>query len=146
MNDRTAKHSTFVIEQYYKHSPARVFAAWAGQAAKAGWFPQADEFDFRVGGRELNRGGPPGGPVYIFDACYQEIVTDRRIVYSYTMDMDGRRISVSVTTVELETVDGGTRLIYTEQGVFLDDLDTPEQREHGTRVLMDRLSNFLDNQ
>ena len=62
MSERSAKHSTFVIERNYKHSPARVFAAWAGQAAKASWFPKADEFDFRVGGREFNRGGPPGGP------------------------------------------------------------------------------------
>lgn len=146
MNNRTAKHSTFVIERNYKHSPGRVFAAWAGQAAKAGWFPKAEEFDFRVGGREFNRGGPPGGPVYTFDACYQEIVADRRIVYSYTLDMEDRRISVSVTTVEFETADNGTRLIYTEQGVFLDGLDTPEQREHGTRILLDRLGDALDSQ
>lgn len=146
MNDRTAKHSTFVIERNYKHSPARVFAAWAGQSAKAGWFPKADEFDFRVDGREFNRGGPPGGPVFTFDACYQEIVADRRIVYSYTLDMEDRRISVSVTTVEFETSDSGTRLIYTEQGVFLDGLDTPEQREHGTRIMLDRLGDVLDSQ
>ncbi|MCJ8012181.1 SRPBCC family protein [Paenibacillus sp. KQZ6P-2] len=146
MNERSAKHSTFVIEKNYKHSPSRVFAAWAGQAAKAAWFPPANEFDFRVGGREFNRGGPPGGPVYTFDACYQEIVPDRRIVYSYTMDMEDRRISVSVTTVEFEFTDSGTRLIYTEQGVFLDGLDTPEQREHGTKVLLDRLGEALDNQ
>nr|WP_227011749.1 hypothetical protein [Paenibacillus lutimineralis] len=37
-------------------------------------------------------------------------------------------------------------LIYTEQGVFLDDLDTPEQREHGTKVLLDRLGDALDSQ
>jgi uncharacterized protein YndB with AHSA1/START domain len=146
MNDRIAKHSTFVIERSYKHSPARVFAAWAGRAAKADWFPKADEFDFRVGGREFNRGGPPGGPVYTFNACYQEIVADRRIVYSYTMDMEARRISVSVTTVEFESADSGTRLIYTEQGAFLDDLDTPELREHGTKVLLDRLGDALDSQ
>ncbi|MBW5469270.1 polyketide cyclase [Brevibacillus formosus] len=146
MSERSAKHSTFVIERHYKHSPARVFAAWAGQAAKASWFPKADEFDFRVGGREFNRGGPPGGPVYTFDACYQEIVQNERIVYSYTLDMEDKRMSVSVTTVEFDSVDGGTRLIYTEQGVFLDGLDTPEQREHGTKVMLDRLGEVLDGQ
>jgi uncharacterized protein YndB with AHSA1/START domain len=146
MNESSAKHSTFVIERNYKHSPNRVFAAWAGQAAKAGWFPKAEEFDFRVGGREFNRGGPPGGPVYTFDACYQEILPDKRIVYSYTMDMENTRISVSVTTVEFKSAAGGTRLIYTEQGVFLDGHDTPEQREHGTKALLDRLGVTLDNQ
>ncbi|UVI29520.1 SRPBCC family protein [Paenibacillus spongiae] len=146
MNEPSAKHSTFVIERNYKHSPARLFAAWAGQAAKAAWFPKADEFDFRVGGREYNRGGPPGGPIFTFDACYQEIVPDRRIVYSYTLDMEETRLSVSVTTVEFKPEDGGTRLIYTEQGVFLDGHDTPEQREHGTKIFLDKLGDVLDGQ
>src|SRR5690606_12920255 len=110
-------------------------AAWADPAAKSGWFPKADVFEFRVGGREFNRGGPPGGPVYTYDACYQDIVPDRRIVYSYVMDMEDRRMSVSVVTIEFAPEGDGTRLVYTEQGVFLDGLDTPEQREHGTKEL-----------
>ncbi|MFD0695442.1 SRPBCC family protein [Paenibacillus sp. GCM10027628] len=146
MNEPSANHSTFVIERNYKHSTARVFAAWAGQAAKAVWFPKADEFDFRVGGREYSRGGPPGGPVFTMDACYQEIVPDRRIVYSYTLDMDETRLSVSVTTVEFKPEDGGTRLVYTEQGVFLDGHDKPELREHGTKLLLDKLGDALDGQ
>ena len=58
------------------------------------------ELDFRVGGTETNRGGPPGGPVYTYEATYQDIVPDERIVYGYTMEADGTLISVSVTTVE----------------------------------------------
>lgn len=146
MNEPSAKHSTFVIERNYMHSPARVFAAWAGPAAKAAWFPKADEFDFRIGGREYVRGGPPGGPIYTQDACYQDIVPDRRIVYSYTLDMDETRLSVSVTTVEFKPEGDGTRLIFTEQGVFLDGHDTPEQREHGTKLLLDKLGEVLDGQ
>lgn len=146
MQEPSAKHATFVIERSYKHSPARVFAAWSDSAAKAAWFPKAEEFEFRVGGRELNRGRPPGGPLYTFDAHYQEIVPDKRIVYSYVMDMEDTRISVSVATVEFQTAEsGGTRLIFTEQGVFLDGHDTPEQREHGTKALLDRLDDVLDS-
>lgn len=146
MNEPSAKHSTFVIERNYMHSPARVFAAWAGAAAKAAWFPKADEFDFRIGGREYVRGGPPGGPIFTQDACFQDIVPDRRIVYSYTLDMDETRLSVSVTTVEFKPEGRGTRLIFTEQGVFLDGHDTPEQREHGTKLLLDKLGEVLDGQ
>jgi uncharacterized protein YndB with AHSA1/START domain len=143
MNERSAKHATFVIERNYAASPAQVFAAWADPTAKARWFPKADTFDFRVGGQESSRGGPAGGPVYSFDAQYQEIVPERRIVYSYVMDQDDTRISVSVATVEFKPSGAGTQLIFTEQGAFLDGHDTPEQREHGTRIMLDELDKQL---
>ncbi|MBW7455475.1 SRPBCC domain-containing protein [Paenibacillus sepulcri] len=143
MNERSAKHETFVIERTYDAVPERVFAAWADAEAKAQWFQSAAEFDFRVGGRESTRGGPPGGPVYSYDACYQEIVTGQRIVYTYSLDQDETRISVSVVTVEVEPAGSGTRLIYTEQGVYLDGHDSPAQREQGTHDLLDKLGDVL---
>ncbi|RED64699.1 uncharacterized protein YndB with AHSA1/START domain [Cohnella lupini] len=143
MNERSAKHAQFVIERIYGAKPDRVFAAWANAAWKAQWFQKAEEFDFRVGGREFSRGGPPGGPIYTFDANYQEIVEGRRIVYSYSLDQGSTRISVSVVTVELQAVESGTRLVYTEQGVFLDGHDKPEQREHGTNLMLDKLGEIL---
>ncbi|GIQ65972.1 activator of HSP90 ATPase [Paenibacillus cisolokensis] len=143
MNERSVQHSTFVIERQYEASPEQVFAAWADPSAKAQWFPKAEVFEFRVGGREFNHGGPPGGPIYTFDARYEDIVPDKRIVYSYVMDMDERRISASVVTVEFQRTETGTRLLYTEQGAFLDGLDAPEQREHGTKALLDKLGAVL---
>ncbi len=63
------------------------------------------------------------------------------------MHLDERRISVSLATVELKpagaTPDAGTRLIYTEQGAFLDGYDNAGQREHGTRALLDKLGEAL---
>ena len=50
------------------------------------------------------------------------------------------RISASVATVELTPDSRGTRMVYTEQGAFLDGHDTPAQREHGTRELLDNLA------
>ncbi|XOK62209.1 SRPBCC family protein [Paenibacillus elgii] len=146
MNERSVKYSTFVIEKNYNASPERVFSSWSDSSAKAQWFPKADEFDFRVGGREINRAGPPNGPIYTFDACYQEIVQDRRIVYTYTLDQGESRMSVSVTTVEIKQSGNGTQLIYTEQGAFFDGHDTPEQREHGTKFMLDKLGLELQNE
>jgi uncharacterized protein YndB with AHSA1/START domain len=147
MTTRTAQHATFVIERTYAAPPERVFALWASREAKARWFGMPDEdayqLDFRVGGAETNRGGPPDGLVYSFDAVYHDIVPDARIVYSYTMDAGADRISVSVTTVEFAGEGSGTRLTYTEQGVFLDGHDTPEVREGGTIALLDKLGNAL---
>src|ERR1019366_7007112 len=103
MTELSVTHDTFVIERTYGASPARVFRAWAEPAAKAQWVAGAEapgngyELDFRVGGREMNRGGPPDGPVYVFDARYHEIVDDERFVFTYDMYADGTCISVSMT-------------------------------------------------
>ncbi len=144
MSNRSAAHSTFVIERDYDASPARVFAAWGDANAKRQWFGAGGELelDFRRGGRE-HLEVAAGGAVYTYDALYEDIVPDERIVYTYNMHRDGVRISVSVSTVELLADGEGTHLRYTEQGVFLDGEDKPELREHGTRELLDKLADAL---
>jgi uncharacterized protein YndB with AHSA1/START domain len=125
-----------------------VFDAWADPTAKRRWFGGSPdhELDFRIGGREVNRGGPPGGPVYAYEALYYDIVPGERIVYAYEMYMDDTRISVSVATVEFSPAGTGTRLLFTEQGAFLDGHDTPEQREHGTSGLLEKLGDTLERE
>ncbi len=146
MSNRSATHSTFVIERNYDAAPARVYAAWADVNAKGQWFgpggEQAHELDFREGGREHFQAAVKA-VVYSYDALYEDIVQDQRIVYTYNMRRDGVRISVSVTTVELLADGDGTALRYTEQGVFLDGEDQPELREHGTKELLDKLGEAL---
>lgn len=144
MNKRFVTHGTFVVERMYAAPAERVYHAWADPVAKAKWFSKADIFDFKVGGREYSVGGPPEGPIFTFDACYQELVPDQRIVYTYTLDSDDIRMSVSITTVEFIEVEGGTKLIFTEQGAFFDGHDTPEAREHGTNILLDNLGKAIE--
>jgi uncharacterized protein YndB with AHSA1/START domain len=143
-------HDTFVIERIYPVPVTRVFEAWAEPALKARWFAGSADalgagynLDFRVGGREVNRGGPPGGPIYTYDSEFRDIVPEQRIVYTYEMHADEARISVSVATVEFRNLDATTQLILTEQGVFLDGHDTAAQREEGTRSLLDSLAGLL---
>jgi uncharacterized protein YndB with AHSA1/START domain len=150
MRKRSAHHATFIIERSFKASPERVFNAFADPAAKAMWFAGPDEwektrqdFDFRVGGRECLSGGPKGGTIHYFDAVYQDIVPDERIVYTYDMHLDDKRISVSLATVEFRPEGGGTRLIITEQGVFLDGYDDAGSREQGTHWLLGKLAASL---
>jgi len=146
MSRRSTEHSTFVIERTYPVPPARVFQAWASREAKARWFACHDDWersghtlDFRVGGRETLDSRPPGAEVHRFDALFHDIVPDQRIVFSYDLYIGERRVSVSLTTIELEPVDRGTRLLFTEQGVFLDGLSDPVEREEGTRAGLDNL-------
>jgi uncharacterized protein YndB with AHSA1/START domain len=151
MSERSIQHATFVVERTYSAPPPQVFNAWADPAAKARWFAGSDEetgdyeLDFRVGGRELSRGASDG-QVYTYEARYQDIVPDHRIVYAYDMYRDETRISVSLATVELKAEEAGTRLIYTEQGAFLDGEDKPEYREQGTGSLLDALGSELQHQ
>jgi uncharacterized protein YndB with AHSA1/START domain len=150
MTDRSVTHASFVIERTYDAPPARVFEACSDPAIKKRWFVGPDnwdksdyQLDFRVGGEETVTGGPDGGPVFTYRATIQDIVTDHRIVSTYEMAMDGKRISVSVATVEVTPEGSGTRLTLTEQDAFLDGLDNVEAREHGTRELLDNLGAML---
>ena len=150
MTRSTVAHDTFVIERTYPVPVAQTFRAWADPLLKARWFAGSAEalgatydLDFRVGGREVNRGGPPGGPVYTYEAEFRDIVPEERIVYTYEMHADDARISVSVATILFDSHDGTSQLVLTEQGVFLDGLDTVVQREEGTRSLLDSLAAFL---
>ncbi len=152
MTRSTVVHETFVIERTFNVPVAQTFQAWADPLLKARWFAGAIEalgagyeLDFRVGGHELNRGGPPGGPVYTYESEFRDIIPEQRIVYTYEMHADDARISVSVATVLFSGHDATTQLVLTEQGVFLDGLDTAAQREEGTRSLLDSLAVSMDS-
>lgn len=88
VTDHTVTHATFTVERAYAAPPARVFAAWSDPAAKASWFAGPEpvhELDFRVGGRETNRGRHPDGTLMTFASVYHDIVADQRIVYASTL-------------------------------------------------------------
>jgi uncharacterized protein YndB with AHSA1/START domain len=150
MTQSTVAHDTFVVERTYDAPVKLVFEAWADPKLKARWFVGSGEalgasydLDFRVGGREAFRGGPPGGTVHRYESRYHDIVPEQRIVYAYEMYADEARISVSVATVEFHRVGVETRLVLTEQGVFLDGQDTAAQREEGTRSFLESLAACL---
>ena len=147
MTERSVIHATFTLKREYPAGPARVFAAWADPTAKARWFGAPDgehELDFRVGGREVNRGRHAGGPLLTFEARYEDIVAGERIVYSSTLSAGDTLSTVSLTTVEFGPADdGGTRLLLTEQGTFLDGHEDPSWREQGTAGWLSALDTEL---
>ncbi|MFS0868626.1 SRPBCC family protein [Paenibacillus xylanilyticus] len=145
MKEYSIIHDTFSLERTYKASPTRVYAAWSNPASKANWFAKADEFEFRIGGQEIIRGGEPGGPVYASIFTFQDIVPDHRIVYTATIDMEEKRISVSVITVELKPEGASTKLVYTEQCTFLDGLDSKEAHIEGANDFLDKLEIELEH-
>jgi uncharacterized protein YndB with AHSA1/START domain len=150
MTTSTVTHDTFVIVRTYDLPVANVFRAWSDPKRKARWFAgsvdalgNGYELDFQVGGHEVNRRGPPGGPVYMYAAQFRDIVVDQRIVSTSEMLADDTRISVTMATVEFHETGASTELVLTEQGVYLDGHETAAQREEGTWSLLGSLAAAL---
>lgn len=147
---RSVTHASFTITRHWKASPARVFAAFADQKKKDAWFgggsdwtPVSRSFDFREGGKESAAGRWKTGMVSRFDCIYLDIVENERIIYSYVMHLDDRKISVSQAAIELIPEKDGTKFVLTEYGDYLDGYDDAGSREHGTNALMDALGKSL---
>jgi uncharacterized protein YndB with AHSA1/START domain len=152
--NRSVTHGTFVIERRYPAAPGRVFAAFSDPEKKRRWFAESSrqveelQMDFRVGGveRTCTRMGPstpfPGAALTNV-TNYQDIVPDQRIVFAYTMAMEGRRFSASLATIEFLSSGTGTRMIFTEQSAFFEGADGAERREAGWRELLERLETEL---
>ncbi|WP_115789232.1 SRPBCC family protein [Arthrobacter silvisoli] len=144
-------HASFSLERRLNAPVSRVWTAFADSASKKKWFTGPAEWvrgesslDFREGGTETDSGGPEGGFVSTMKAVYHDIVENERIVYSYEMLLDGERMSVSLSTIELEPDGDGTRLTLTEQGAYFTDEDHVEGRKEGTEGLLDALQAFVE--
>ncbi len=152
---RSVTHASFTITRRWNASPARVFAAFADETQKDKWFSGDGawtkverSFDFREGGIETLTGKWKSGVVTRFDCVYRDIVPPAagdagRIIYSYTMFVDGRKISVSQAAIELHADGDGTKFVLTEYGDYLDGYEDAGSREHGTNALMDALEKSL---
>jgi uncharacterized protein YndB with AHSA1/START domain len=154
----TTMHGSFIIERRYDASPQRVFAAWSDPAAKRQWFVEGEgweiqsyEIDFREGGAEKARfrhlkGEETFGEKTIFgnETVFNEIVPNERIIFTYSMDRNGVRFSVSLASVEFAKADKGTRLTFTEHATFFEGGDGVQMREAGWRELLDKLDQYLN--
>jgi uncharacterized protein YndB with AHSA1/START domain len=79
-----------------------------------------------------------------FETLYRDIVPEQRIVYTSTLSAGTDLCTVSLTTVEFTPgEDGGTRLVLTEQGAYLDGREEPAWREQGTASQLDALATEL---
>ena len=147
MSKRSTTHDTFVIERTYPAAPEQVYQAFADPKAKARWFAAPAEWEqsrgkmeFKAGGKEFLSSTPPGHKPHTFEATYLDIVPNERIVYVYVMHIGPNKISASLATIELAPAGKGTKLVLTEQGVFLDGYDDSGSREKGTHGLLDQLA------
>jgi len=148
---RSVVHAVFHLERTYDAPVARVWKALTDEKAKQKWFAGTQgewelherHIDVRVGGSERLKGRWKGGVVSTFDATYHDVIPNERLVYSYVMHLDDKKISVSLATMQLKAEGGKTTLKVSEQGAFLDGYDDAGSREHGTGHLLDALGASL---
>lgn len=150
----TPIHDTFSIERQFKANRKRAFEAWSQRALKETWFvgppgkwtPLKREFDFRIDGREIARGTFTDGHTSHFDAIYMDIVDQERIVYAYRMYVNDVLLSVSLVTVEFEDCGAGSKTKFTEQGVYFATQEAVASRLHGSEMLMDNVTRFIEGE
>jgi uncharacterized protein YndB with AHSA1/START domain len=148
---RSVVHATFQLQRNYDAPVGRVWTALTDQTAKQKWFsgprdrwePLERHMNVRAGGSERLKGRWEGGTVTTFEATYHDVIPNERLVYSYEMHVDDKKISVSLATLQLKAEGGKTTLIVTEQGAFLDGYDDAGSREQGTGHLLDALGASL---
>jgi uncharacterized protein YndB with AHSA1/START domain len=144
-------HAAFQLERTYDAPVARVWKALTDEKAKQKWFAGTPgrwellerHMDVRVGGSERLKGRWESGLVSAFDAVYHDVIPNERLIYTYVMHLNDKKISVSLATMELRAEGDKTTLKVSEQGAFLDGYDDAGSREHGTGHLLDALGASL---
>lgn len=153
MSTRSVVHDTITVERLLADvEPVAVFEAWADPALRSQWDNPGDDFvvteqtqDFRVGGRQTSRFGPPEDPRYWSEGQFLDIVPNRRIISAGTMHDGSSVTSVTLFTVELIAAGSSTLLVLTDQSAFLDAAETPADRRSGWGKIVDRLTRFLSS-
>lgn len=131
----TVRHDAFTVERHLVTAPGSVFEAFTDSPVRRRWFALPGrqvsyDHTFAVNGGEnassvfTLAGSAPEHLEYA--SRYLDIVPDSRIVYTYTSRVDDVTRWASLVTVELHPEDGGTRLRWTEQAVFLASSARPE--------------------
>ena len=150
------RHESFTLKRTIAAPVDRVFAAWSDPGQKRRWFVDSDGddwqvldygLDFRVGGREhgrfLLKGKGAGAGEHANETVFLDIVPGVRIIFAYSMTMNGQIHSASLATVQFHAAAGSTRLTYTEQGAFFGASDGIDGRKAGWNGLLDALATTM---
>ncbi|MFG1359661.1 SRPBCC family protein [Xanthobacter pseudotagetidis] len=148
---RPVTHASFTLQRTYPRAPEVVFAAIASPSAKRRWLVEGEGFEvvsyepgFGAGAFERSSFRFKGGPLVRNDTVYLDVNENRRIIFAYSMSLEGTPMSSSLVTMLLEPAPGGTRLTLTEQGAYLEGFDDVAGREQGTRELLERLHQDIE--
>jgi uncharacterized protein YndB with AHSA1/START domain len=145
------QHATITLQHSYSAPLERVFCEFADPVARARWSAPSkdeliyDEANFQIGGKDVFRCGPKGDPKFRGETRYLEIVPNARVVSSETVDVDGQRLAVALTTLDFEPTEDGTNLTVTIQLVSFVGVDMIHSYESGNKSALKNLALHLSN-
>lgn len=127
-----------------------VWAAIADSAQRSVWGVPAgeaqvyDESNFRVGGRDVYRCGPPETLEFDGVAEYLEIVPGTLIVHSDVVAVEGKVLAVALLTWHFETQNGATRVQLTDQVTSFVGADMIDGHRNGHTKALEQLRAFVE--
>jgi uncharacterized protein YndB with AHSA1/START domain len=150
MMSMTTLHETLVFEREVAAPVEKVFVAFADPVERAKWGTPSDgsvliydEEDFREGGQDRFRCGAKADPNIHGTTRYLDIVANRRIVSSETVEMNGKHLCASLTTVEFSSDGEKTKLKSTTQLASFIGEDMVKGHKSGTNASLDNLVRYL---
>ena len=135
------------LARRYPVAPEKVWRAWTDpEAVKRWWGPGPGEpvalaeLDVRVGGRFRIMFGGPKGPDHEVQGTYLEVVTNRKLVFTWSWP-NSTPERESVVTIAFKAVDGGTELDFRHEQLF--DETVRDNHKRGWTGSLDKLEAFL---
>jgi len=147
MEQATRQKPFLNLVRAYPVAPEKVWRAWTdAQAVKKWWGPgpgepvAVAELDVRVGGRFRIVFGGPQGTAHEVQGTYQEVVPNRKLVFTWTWP-NSTPERESVVTIVFRASDGGTELDFRHEQLF--DEKVRDDHQRGWTGSLDKLEKFL---
>jgi uncharacterized protein YndB with AHSA1/START domain len=143
-------HTTITLERSYAAPVARVFSEFADPAKRAKWSTPSndtlvyDKTDFREGGGDVFRCGPPNDLRFRAETTYQAIVPNKCVIFTETLGEGSTRLAVALNTLDFQANGECTTLKITVQLISFIGTGMVEGYESGNRGALEGLSRHLD--
>lgn len=142
-------HDTINLTQVIDVPVAEVWEAYADSAKRAQWGVPAgegmvyDESDFREGGRDRYRCGPPDTLEFHAETEYTRIVPRELVVCTETVRSGGQPLATAVLTWEFASDGAGTLVTITSQVVSFVGAGMIEGNRNGHTKALKQFGQFL---
>ena len=142
-------HATITLERAFAAPVERVFLEFADPQARAKWSAPSndalvyDEADFREGGCDVFRCGPPSNLKFRGVTTYHVIIPNRCVISTEMLTEGATRLAVALNSLEFERSAEGANLKVTVQIISFIGPGMVEGYESGNRDALEGLSRHL---